>query len=359
MESFLEKTIWGNPVEEWGTSILIILGTLILVKLLALFNRKVIRQITQKTSTHLDDIIYYAVESPILFGLVLVGSWIAISPLMEPGKAMTSISEAYKILATLNITWFFSRLINGLIEQYWGKRADKSKRTARHTERMLPIIKRSILIIIWVIGIAMALSNVGVNISALLGTLGIGGIAFALAAQDTVKNIFGGFTIFTDRPFTIGDTVRIDSFEGTVVDVGMRSTKIRDYDKRLITIPNYKIVDASIVNISAEPMRRVVSKLGLTYDTTPKKMNEAINILKEIPEQVKSVTAKDLKANFTDFSDSALVITFVYFIEKRADIQATTSEVNLKILELFNRSGINFAFPSQTVYIEGINKAEI
>ena len=90
----------------------------------------------------------------------------------------------------------------------------------------------------------MALSNIGVNISALLGTLGIGGIAFALAAQDTVKNIFGAFTIFTDKPFNIGDTIRVDSFEGTVIDVGARSTKIMDYDKRIITFPNYKITDA-------------------------------------------------------------------------------------------------------------------
>lgn len=136
---------------------------------------------------------------------------------------------------------------------------------------MMPIIKRAILVVVWIIGLVMALSNIGVNISALLGTLGIGGIAFALAAQDTVKNIFGAFTILTDKPFSIGDTIRVDSFEGTIVDVGVRSTKMMDYDKRIITFPNYKITDANIINISSEPMRRVVLNIGLTYDTTPEK----------------------------------------------------------------------------------------
>lgn len=127
------------------------------------------------------------------------------------------------------------------------------------------------LVVVWIIGLVMALSNVGVNISALLGTLGIGGIAFALAAQDTVKNVFGAFTLLTDKPFNIGDTIRFDNFEGTVVDIGIRSTRIMNYDKRIITFPNYKITDSSIINISSEPMRRVVLNLGLTYDTTAKK----------------------------------------------------------------------------------------
>jgi len=217
---------------------------------------------------------------------------------------------------------------------------------------MTPIIRRTLLVVVWLIGGIMALSNVGVNISALLGTLGIGGIAFALAAQDTVKNIFGAFTILTDKPFNIGDTVRIDSFEGTVIDVGIRSTKIRDYDKRVITIPNYKIADASVINISSEePYRRVVMKIGLTYDTTPDKMQEAINLLNSMPSRVQNLKQNDVTVFFSEFGDSAMIITFVYFIEKEAGIQAVTSNVNMEILSSFNKAGLNFAFPSQTLYI--------
>lgn len=218
----------------------------------------------------------------------------------------------------------------------------------------MPIIKRTILVIVWIIGIVMALSNIGVNISALLGTLGIGGIAFALAAQDTVKNVFGAFTILTDKPFSIGDTIRFDSFEGTVVDVGVRSTKVMNYDKRIITFPNYKITDASIINISSEPMRRVVLNLGLTYDTSAEKMKEALELLKEIPKRVENVSSNpsDVVAVFTEYADSALVIMYIYFIEKQGDILGVTSNMNVEILNTFNKAGLDFAFPTRTVYIQ-------
>jgi len=352
----LEKEVWGNTVEDWGISILIIVGTIIFAKLVSIFNKKVIGALTKKTHTRFDDIIYQSLESPIVFGIILIGLWIAIHRLVYPDNFVKAIDDSYKILIVLNITWFFARLSNSLIEVYMIEQSGKASKGQRHATKMMPVIKRTILVVVWIIGIVMALSNVGVNISALLGTLGIGGIAFALAAQDTVKNIFGAFTIFTDKPFSIGDTVRIDSFEGTIIDVGARSTKMRNYDKRIITFPNYKIVDASIVNISTEPMRRVVMKIGLTYDTTPEKMNEAMTILKEIPTRVQFVSSKDLVVNFSDFTDSALVITFIYFIEKKGDIGGTTSNVNMEVLTAFSKAGLNFAFPSQTLYIQKDDK---
>jgi len=340
----LEREIWGNTVEDWGISILIIIGAFIIAKLVSLFFKKVLQSFTAKTTTRLDDVIYNSVESPILFGIMLVGIWVAIHRLVYPDGFVKAVDSAYKILIVLNITWLVARLASNLLEVYWGSKS--------HTTRMMPIVKRTLLVLVWIIGLVMALSNVGVNIGALLGTLGIGGIAFALAAQDTVKNIFGAFTILTDKPFSIGDTVRIDSFEGTIVDIGVRSTKMRDYDKRIITFPNYRVADASIINITVEPMRRLLMKIGLTYDTTPEDMSAAMDMLKDMPSKVKFVSSNDLVVNFSDFTDSALVITFIYFIEKEGDIGKTTSDVNMEVLTSFNKAGLKFAFPSQTLYIE-------
>lgn len=291
----LEYELWGNTLESWGISILIILGAVVVVKLISLFSRKVLKPFITRTPNHLDNVIYYSLESPIKFAVMLLGIWIAIHRLVYPDNFVKAIDNAYRILIVLDITWVFARLIGGLLEIYLGKES------TGQTHKMMPIIKRTALVLVWIIGIVMALSNIGVNISALLGTLGIGGIAFALAAQDTVKNIFGAFTIFTDKPFNIGDTIRVDNFEGTVIDVGARSTKIMDYDKRIITFPNYKITDANIINISSEPMRRVVLNLGLTYDTTPEKMKEALDILKAIPGRVENVSSNpsDTTAVFT------------------------------------------------------------
>lgn len=344
----LQQEFWGNSLQDWGISILIIIGAYIISKLFSLFSKKVLKPFTTRTRNRLDDVIYDSLESPILLGIMLIGIWVAIHRLVYPDGFVKVVDDAYRILIVLNITWIFARLFSGLIGVFWGRRP------GGHAAKMMPVIKRSILVFVWIIGGVMALSNVGVNISALLGTLGIGGIAFALAAQDTVKNIFGAFTIFTDKPFSIGDTIRVDSFEGTVVDVGVRSTKIMDYDKRIITFPNYKITDASIINITSEPMRRVVMKLGLTYDTTPEKMKEALDILRNVPKKVQNASTDpaDIIANFTDYADSALVITYIYFIKREGDIGKVTSDMNLAILNDFNKAGLHFAFPSQTLYVQ-------
>ncbi len=344
----LEQEFLGNTVADWGISLLFILGAFVVVKLLALLGKRVLLPLVNRTGTRLDDVIYYSIEAPLKFGIMLLGIWIALHRLVYPDSFVKVVDNAYRILIILCVTWFFANLLNGLLQRYWERHADGQ------TKKMMPVIKRTILVIVWIIGIVIALSNIGINISALLGTLGIGGIAFALAAQDTVKNIFGAFTIFTDKPFTIGDTVNVNGFEGTVVDVGARSTKILGYDKRIITVPNYKITDASIVNISSEPMRRVTVKLGLTYDTTPEKMKEALDILRNIPQKVKDVstTPSDIIANFTDYGDSALVITYFYYIKKGSDILKVTSDVNMEILESFNAAGLNFAYPTHTLYIQ-------
>lgn len=343
----LEQEILGNTVENWLISILFILGAVVIVKLLTLLGKKVIKPFISRTTNQIDDIIYYSLEAPLKFAVILLGIWLAIHRLVYPDSFVKVVDNVYRILIILDITWVFARLFSGLLQDYWGRKSDGQANT------MLPVIKRAMLVVVWIIGLVMALSNIGVNISALLGTLGIGGIAFALAAQDTVKNIFGALTIFTDKPFSIGDTINVNGFEGTVVDVGMRSTKIMGYDKRITTLPNYKITDASIINISSEPMRRVTVTLGLTYDTTPEKMKEALDILRAIPKRVENVSdnPSDITANFTDYTDSALVITYYYYIEKQGDILKVTSDMNLEILAAFNKAGLDFAFPTQTLYV--------
>ena len=339
--------IFGNTIRTWVISILILAGAFIVVKLLSLLGRKVIKPFIGRTSNRIDDIIYYSLEAPLKFAVMLLGIWIAIHRLVYPDHLVKYVDNAYRILIVLDITWVLARLSTALLQQYWGQRSDG------HAQKMMPVVRRTALVLIWIIGLVTALSNVGVDINALWGTLGIGGIAFALAAQDTVKNIFGAFTIFTDKPFGIGDTINVNGFEGTVVDVGMRSTRILGYDRRITSYPNYKITDASIVNISSEPMRRAMVQLGLTYDTGAEKMNEALDILRGLPAKVKDVSGNpsDITAYFSDYTDSALVVTFYYYIEKQGDILKVMSDMNLAILESFDKAGLQFAFPTRTLLV--------
>jgi MscS family membrane protein len=304
----------------------------------------------KKTKGLLDDIFFGTLEKPLVVGIILFSLWIALTRLNLGVAAYNAISKSYHVLIALNITWFIARLANGILDEYTKPSKDTGK--PRLNARLAPLFKRALLILIWIIGIVTALNNIGVEVTTLLGTLGIGGIAFAMAAQDTIKNFFGGITIFTDHPFRIGDIIRFDSYEGTVEDISLRSTRLRTYEKRLITIPNYKITDALVTNISREPGRRVLMKLGLTYDTGYDNMQLAISLLKEIPEIIPEIQREDMMAAFTEFGDSALTITFIYYIRKNMDIFATMSKVNFEILKRFNDANLNFAFPSQTIYVE-------
>lgn len=348
----LEKVYYGNTLEDWGISLLIIVGVLLLNKGIVLLNKYVLQRIAAKSKNKIDDILFRTLEKPVLLGLILAAFWVAFGRLNLGEEIHAIIAKSYRMLIVLNATWFIARFVISFVEEYAVHEKEPSKGKVYFDNRLLPLLKRGLLILIWVIGIVMALNNVGVKVTTLLGTLGIGGIAFALAAQDTIKNIFGGITIFTDHPFRIGDIIKFDSVEGTVIDIGIRSTRIRTYEKRLVTVPNYKIMDASITNITQEPARRVVMKLGLTYGTDHNKMKEALDMLKKMPEVIKEVRTTDLTAIFSDFGDSALIITYTYFIRKSANIKETTSAVNFEILRSFNEAGLDFAFPTQTIYLE-------
>jgi MscS family membrane protein len=199
----------------------------------------------------------------------------------------------------------------------------------------------------------MALNNAGYDVAALIAGLGIGGLALAMAAQDTVKNVFGGFTIFTDRPFTVNERVAVAGFDGNVEEIGIRSTRIRTLAGRQVTIPNSSMADSPVENISSEPSRKVVMTLGLTYDTTPEAMRRAMEILGEIEAAHTEDTDGDPVIAFSGYGDFAMNVLFIYYIRKGADIMGTQTSVNLAILERFNAEGLAFAFPTQTIELAG------
>ena len=347
-----ENIFYGNSLQSWGISLLIIFGAFLLIKILSYINKKVFQKLTRKTSSRLDDILLKMLEAPVLFGIMLVAIWIAASRLELELRIDKIIYKTYQILIVLNITWFVSRFANALINEYLEPAAEKNQ-TRFISTSVLPLVRRTLLTLIWALGIVMALNNVGVDVATLIAGLGIGGLAFALAAQDTIKNIFGGITIFTDNPFRIGDRIKVDGFDGFVEDIGIRSTRIRTLEKRLVTIPNYKIVEASVENVSDEPKRRVLMKIGLVFNTTPDKMEQAIRILKNIPQKVQHVDPDEMITTFSDFGEHALYLMFIYFVLPDGDVMNTPSEVNFEILRQFNEAGLEFAFPTRTINISG------
>ena len=348
-----DQIFYGNTLRNWLISLLIIVGALILNKGFVLINKHIIKKLTAKTKNRLDDILFQMLESPVLLGIALIAIWIAVKRLDLNPTFEAFVRKAYSLLIVINVTWFVVRFVNALIEEYLQPIANDPN-NKRIDNNILPLIRRTLLGVIWSLGIVMALNNMGINVGTLIASLGIGGLAFALAAQDTIKNIFGGITIFSDRPFRIGDRIIVNGFDGIVEDIGIRSIRLRTLERKLVTIPNYKIVDSFVENVSAEPMRRNLVKIGLTYDTTPEKMNQAISILKNMPATISGID-KEVYVFFSDFAESSMIITFIYFIKKQADITETISQVNLEILRSFNEAGLSFAFPTQTIHLGKAN----
>lgn len=346
--SFFTQTFYGNTLLDWLTSLTIIAGAFLLSKIIYLISSKFLRKLTAKTTTNLDDILIDNLEKPIVFAIILIGILMGINRLDYPTSVYSIIQNGYTFLIVLNATWFIARICDALMEEYLKPLTERT--TNDFDDQIYPIAKKCLSYIIWSIGIIMALNNAGYDVGAVIAGLGIGGLALAMAAKDTVANFFGGFTIFSDKPFRIGDRVKIAGYDGFIHEIGLRSFRLRTLNGTIVAIPNSKVTDSLIENITLEPSRKIVLNLGLTYETTPQKVQEAMDILREIASHHPSLE-ENVVVSFNQYGDFSLGIIFIYYIRKGENTFQTQSDINLSILTRFNEAGIQFAYPTQTLYV--------
>lgn len=345
---FLEKQFYWNTVGEWLIALAIILGSVLLGRVVFWVLSNIVKKLTAKTKTNIDDIIIDMIEEPIAFAVSILGIWYGLDSLNLPDAGHIWINRIYYLLIIFNIAWLINRVLDALIEEYLVPIIEKSESDL--DDQLLPILRKGIHAAVWIMAVIIGLNNAGYDVGALIAGLGIGGLAFALAAQDTVANFFGGVTIFVDKPFTVNDWIIIEGHEGIVEEVGIRSTRIRTFPGRLITIPNKVFAESAIENVSVEPSRRVILTLGLTYDTTEERIQEALDILKAVHEDKREHLEEKVLTLFDSFGDFSLNVKFIYYIKKGEDVFNLNSEINLEILRRFNAAGLDFAFPTQTIH---------
>ncbi len=348
MDEFFKKSFYGNTVLDWALALAIIIGSIVLAKVAFYLVGRFIKQFTKRTKSKLDDIVIDKLEEPAVFAIIILGVWYGINSLSLSDQVVSLLENTYYFLITFNIAWFITRLLDALIEEYLVPVVEKTETDL--DDQLLPIVRTSIRVAIWVLAIVVGLNNAGYDIGALIAGLGIGGLAFALAAKDSISHLFGGFILFTDKPFSINERILTNGFDGVVTEIGMRSTRIRARDGREVTLPNADIANSSIVNISSEPERKIIIDLGLTYDTSPDKMRKALELLKQITEQNPNINEKKTITMFNSFGEFSLNIRLMYYIIKGSDVFGTMTEVNFEVLEKFNQNGIQFAFPTQTIH---------
>lgn len=264
-------------------------------------------------------------------------------------KLIQVVDKIFLFLFIFSAFWVILRIIDFIAHVFLFR---ASLTESKSDDQMVPFVKELSKIITIIFAIFVVMGSVfELNVATIIAGLGIGGIAVALAAQDTLQNLLGSFTIFADKPFVVGDLVRIDKYEGTIEKVGFRSTLMRTLDKTLVVIPNKKMVDSPLENLSLRNLRRMKFNVALKYDTPAAKM---LKISKDIEEYVNKheATSNDTLATFDSFGDSALNMQVLYFIEivDYNEYMRIRQEINYGIMNIVTRNGAEFAFPSQTVY---------
>jgi MscS family membrane protein len=273
-----------------------------------------------------------------------------LAPENEVGLKML-INKGFSLIYIYSIFWIFLKVIDfiGLI---LNKRAEATEN--KMDDQLIPFIVEIAKIITYIFALVIVMGNVfAVDITALAAGLGIGGIALAMASKESLENLLGSFTIFFDQPFTVGDTVTVGTVTGTVEKVGFRSTRIRTFDKSLVTVPNKKMIDAELDNLGMRPVRRVKFNIGLTYETNPEQIKAIVNDIQAMINDHPK-TNQEGKVRFQEFGSSSLDILVMYFVDspKWNDLIDVKEDVNYKIMEIVNKHNSDFAFPSTTVYLQ-------
>ena len=260
---------------------------------------------------------------------------------------------AFRAVVAISIVWILYRIVD-LFTSWLTQKAEASE--SKLDDQLVPLIQRALKVFVVCIGLVFVLQSLDYDVAGLLAGLGIGGLAFALAAKDTLANIFGSATIFASRPFQIGDAINVGGVEGIVESVGFRSTRIRTYNSSVVTIPNAKIADSVVDNIGARRFRRFRTLLGLTYDTTPEQIQAFVEGVRAIIKASDGSRKDYYEVHFVEFGASSLNILVHMFFEVSSWTEELTCKHNLllEIMRLAEDLGVTFAFPTQTLHLESV-----
>ncbi|MBA7619171.1 hypothetical protein ES703_26507 [subsurface metagenome] len=355
------EIIKGNAIWRFGLVLLVVLAILAVGRIVQFaFNSYALRLAKKRGEGPLT-LLLKALANPVYVAIFAVGIFFAKVPLFfdDEKGIRTAISDGWttitRVIAAVAAAYALYRLVD-VIEYYLNRLVGKTE--TKLDDMLVPIVRKALRITIAIIAILLISENIlGANVKSLLLSAGVGGIAIALAAKDTIANFFGSITIFTDRPFQMGELVKIGEHLGPVEEVGFRSTRIRTLQGHLVTVPNSVITNSTVENIGRRPFIRRTSNITITYDSGHTKAKKAVEIIKEVLADVPELNTdpeRPPRVYFSDFNDWSLNIYMSYWV-KPADYwlyHQVNERVNLEMMKRFEAEKIEFAFPSQTLYVK-------
>jgi MscS family membrane protein len=348
------QNLLSSDVQDFGIRLALVLLALILLWLL---RRLVVRlaiprlqRLAKVSGSEADDILVEAIVTPFRLIMIAASIYVAAAILSTDGvpSFYSQLARTLVILAVFNVIYKMTGVImrsTSVVTNLTGLKLD---------EQLLPFVRTALQVIIVALGIVIVLQEWRYDVGGLIAGLGIGGLAFALAAEDTVSNLFGFTTIVGDRPLVVGEFIKTPDVSGTVEHVGFRSTRIRQLDRAIVTIPNSKLAASVVTNWSRLEKRRIDMTIGLTYNTTSAEVRDFITRIKALLESREPVDSESIVVLFTNFGASSLDIRVICYI-LLADWGAMMNEqqeIMLAIMDIVEEMGLSFAFPSQSLYIE-------
>ncbi len=350
MNELLNQTFLGNPYYNY----LIAIGTFLIGLIVTfLFKKILLRRLKKwsaKTDTKFDDILVREIERTLLPILYFGILYLSIKTLTLSETFTYYLGIVTKVLFVYLLVRLILSIINHLTSSYLKRFDDYEQR-----QKQLKGIKVLVNLLVWVIALVFLLDNLGVEISAVIAGLGIGGIAVALAAQVILGDLFSYFVIFFDRPFAIGDFIIVDDKLGVVEYVGIKTTRIRALTGEQLVFSNTDLTNSRVHNFKKMERRRVVFKLGVVYQTSYEKLKRIPEIVQDIIERQSEVTFD--RGHFASYGDFSLNFEFVYFIQgsdynKYMDTQ---QNINFEVFKRFEEEKIEFAYPTQTIFVSKEN----
>ncbi|NBB96188.1 MAG: mechanosensitive ion channel [Planctomycetes bacterium] len=359
-----EQGFWNNSYAQWLGLAGTVLASLVVGKIVAfVLFKQVDRCASREGEWTLSELLLRSIARPVPLFLFGVATYIygteALDLAFSVGETETLNLGPFwqKVTYTITViavTWFVYLLID-IIELYLTKLTGRTETTL--DDQLVPLLRKTLRIVLVIIaGVFLAQNVYQWDIGALIAGLGIGGLAFAFAAKDMLANFFGSVTIFADRPFTMDERVKVQGYDGMIEEVGFRSTRIRTLDGHLVTIPNAIMANEAVENISRRPTIKRVLNVTVTYDTPPEMVHRGVDILREMLDARKDHFPEDYppRVYFSDFNSESLNIVVYYWFAPPDwwKYLEFNHEFNMELLRRYNEEGIEFAFPTTTLYVK-------
>ncbi len=342
MQQLLSSLPLAPETLRWLVAIAYVAAGYIGGKLISIITTVVLKRLAARTKNRVDDIILAVSQRPLVFIIFVAGLWFGTDYLGLEGGITHWVDKVFYVLVTFAVAWIIVRLIDGIINEYLAPFVAQSESSL--DDQLLPILRKAVKVLIWILATLVGLNNAGYDVGALLAGLGIGGVAVALAAKDTLSNLFGSVAVFVDRSFAVNDRIRVSGYDGTVTEIGLRTSRLRTLDNRVVTIPNAVFGTSPIENVSSEPSTKVSQVLELSMDSSPETLERALSTLLEAASAIEGLDTGTVAA-FSGFGEASFRITFVVFVKKGADYFGSLTALNLEVLRRFRESKMEFARP--------------